>query len=399
VGLAAINPGMPSDSNPRRNANGCALDSPRPGSRLLLALLALPLVIGTLDVVSAQGAALASGPSPHPGVTFPLSPIPFPHPPIPSSFPEITPDNAAALGEAARIEYGPWDLVLALAWSSMGDRLAIAAGEHVYLYQMGGQPAGQEPTVDIHAGVWVTSLAFNPDGEALAAAGRDGLVRLWEVSNGDLLLSLPGHNKGASSVAFSPDGKLLASGGNDALARLWEAGSGTARGHMIGGTYAVPAVAFHPDGSSLAVVNGEVIRLRDVQTGRFVSTLRGSASIYTLAFSPFGHLLATGDTANQVQLWDVKNASLLTTLSSHAGEPGRPSALVWQVAFSPDGRLLASAGGDGTVRLWEVESGHLLATLTVGKLAVTCLAFSPDGTLLASGGLDANVRLWAVGDS
>jgi WD40 repeat protein len=69
---------------------------------------------------------------------------------------------------------------------------------------------------------------------------------------------------------------------------------------------------------------------------------------------------------------------------------------VWSVAFSPDGQLLASGSQDKTVKLWEVKTGTLLHTLQGHDAAVFSIAFSPNGRLLASGSWDSTVKLWQV---
>src|SRR5262249_18732844 len=60
----------------------------------------------------------------------------------------------------------------------------------------------------------VTSVAFNPDGTALAGAGQDRVVRLWAL-DGNQGLTIASHDHWVNSVAFSPDGRLLASSSYD----------------------------------------------------------------------------------------------------------------------------------------------------------------------------------------
>ena len=89
----------------------------------------------------------------------------------------------------------------------------------------------------------VSALAFAPDGKTLAAAAGDrpgrgrepGLIVLWDAATGQRRLTLTGHTNAVLSVAFSPDGKLLASGSSDRTVRLWDMTAPHATGGANGG--------------------------------------------------------------------------------------------------------------------------------------------------------------------
>jgi WD40 repeat protein/Tfp pilus assembly protein PilF len=112
-----------------------------------------------------------------------------------------------------------------------------------------------------------------------------------------------------------------------------------------------------------------------------------------VAFSPDGRLLAGGNLAGTVRIWEARYGRLRWSLAAHGGAARG-------VAFSPDGKLLASAGDDSLVKLWEVAGGRLLRTFTGPKGHLGNVTISPDGQTLASGAKDGLVWLWQTeGDS
>jgi WD40 repeat protein len=316
-------------------------------------------------------------------------------PEIPAS---ISAENVGLLKEKIKFQYSSWNLVLGTAWSPDSRLLAVAAGNDVHIYS--SQDLKEVTTLPTP--VWVTSLAFDPQNRFIATSNLKGDFTLWDLSTfqADTELSHQGaHKKGINQIVFSPDGQFLATAANDGLVRIWSTQTGALYNEIIGGSFAIPAIAFTDMGSNLAIVNGNLIRIRDIQTSRFVHTLRGNQVIQSVAIHPNGNLLASGIENNSIQLWDIASETQVGELAVLQGQEKKSSPLIWQVAFNPDGTLIAAAESDATTLIWNSRTQLLLTTLAGHTKAVTCVSFSPDGRLLATGSLDASVVLWEISRS
>jgi serine/threonine protein kinase/WD40 repeat protein len=245
----------------------------------------------------------------------------------------------------------------------------------------------------------ISTLAYNRQGDLLAATGWDQALRLWDPRTGRLLLSQDG---AGGSLQFSRNHHFLTATTSGTHLEMWDVTSGSEACRVLAcptfGRASGMIVCFSPDGRILASASSEGAELWDWRASRSIAQL-GIGRTDGVAFHPAdGRLLTWG--RGSVHAWpyafDAESAQ-----GWRLGPPaplGAPG-LNGQVCLSPDGRKLARAYADlGRVIVSDLEAGNDRLVLEPHD-KVTNVALSPDGRWAATsafGGeaIGQGVRIW-----
>ncbi|HSG46097.1 MAG TPA: WD40 repeat domain-containing protein [Anaerolineales bacterium] len=196
---------------------------------------------------------------------------------------------------------------------------------------------------------------------------------------------------------------------------------------------AVQQVGYSADGKMMMVVTSLEVILYDAETLAEQINLKTDAVPLSAAISPEGSLLAVGYRDGVVNIWELKNGSIMSSFTDHDNQASavafsldgkwfasgasdttifirntqdwkishvltRHTDKITQLTFSPDSTSLASSALDQTARLWNVEDGSLIVTLLGHTNQVKSVAYSPDGKYILTGSSDSSMRLWGAVD-
>ncbi len=281
----------------------------------------------------------------------------------------------------------------AISYSPNGKTIATSVGGAVKVWDSATRKQlFASPLVfqNFHTQEEVTGIAVSPDGRTVAACSEDGSnVALFDVTKSEgAPFILEGRRDLIGSVAASPNGKALAVNSNRYeeanIVKVWDATSGGMRSRVMpeiprgkGETGTPGGLTYSPDGKLLAYYvevsydNPQYeIKLLDadnLEVAAFPCDFGG-----VLAFSPDGHLLASGgssgaDAHNSIYIWDVARREKLRNIPVNAS--------VIELQFKADGKTLVV----------ETEKNKLLLSAETGKLLNTApSALSAKNSILAS---------------
>ena len=287
----------------------------------------------------------------------------------------------------------------------------------------------------------VAALAFSPDGSQLATCGASfadfadrfdgvdrlgfrgtgpGRLKLWDVETGALKHDLAGHNDQAFAVAFSPDGQYLASAGrwHDERERfgngviLWSARTGDQIHKLIRSTAnaGVRAIAFSPDSKRLALGTQRFgdDDAENPSTGG-VSVVQVSSGIeqWLVTVPGWAKPVAFAPDATSVVLCGGRSIRFLhagTGATKHEIQPdeGQPDVRWKDFAIAPQTGTIAIAGVDkqqsASVEIWSTSAGDnepaVTPRPTAGESPLQTKAVRDRGYAIR--GFDARERYFAT---
>ncbi len=239
----------------------------------------------------------------------------------------------------------------AAAFSADGKILATASDEFRLWDVSTGKLLRSWPAPD-----GVKAVALSADGQTLVSTpggGRDEPVRVWDAGTGKQRHECPG-GRWDKSACLSPSGKqvaVLRVDGHEVT--VYDVASGAPAHRFAIPRYGNPfRMTFHPDGKSLYVANmadrGGVFRY-EVATGKDLGPAVEQADVRGVAFPKDFALVATMTYADRVvRFWDLSTGKVRRTVTA--------DKTLWAIALSPDGKVLATQAqgpGEGFL-LWKV---------------------------------------------
>lgn len=238
---------------------------------------------------------------------------------------------------------------------------------------------------------FINALDLTSDDQTLVSAGADFTIRIWDLVTGKMRSTLFGHKSYINALIISPDGQLLASGGADQTIKIWELSSGKLRYTLTGHRSYVNTLAFTPDGQLLVSGSADrTLKVWNVATGKEVFTLNGHEGfVNAVVVTPDGQNVISGSADKTIRIWNLATGQEVRVLAQY-------SSFINTLFLKADGQTLISGHGDGTIAIWDVPTGTIKAKLTGYGSEIKHLSISPDGRTIACGNGGSDIKIWKL---
>lgn len=361
-----------------------------------------------LGTSTATTEPILESPSPSPIVpTSTPSPSPSPTPfifvesgtPIPSPLPPISIINAQEVSNLAEFYV---DELTDLKWMPDGSSIAAATTNKIELFDVYTRVLWRNLHPETEG---VRQIAISPSGRWLISGSMVGDLEYGYITNFERWYGLDmkplgvfaTEYRGMSDMEFSANELILFTAFTspreaENSIEFWNTIEWGITSTMKSGT--VLDLSISNFGEKLATSPDRyAINIWDLYSaGEPINTFYTAFTDAVTAgeFSPDGTKLATTHYDGSINIWDVTNGVLLNTMDA--------GSVVQSLAFSPDGSLLATGNSyqDHIVNIWWVDAGSLIKTLEGHHTGVDYVLWSPNGDMIISGSYDGEIRIWGI---
>lgn len=234
----------------------------------------------------------------------------------------------------------------------------------------------------------VTALCISPDGKRLISVSTDTTARVWDLHARSLLFSIETPCE-LRAVAWVDGGRRFAAAGADGIIRLWTVPDSDGavirpaaelKGHEGG----INALAVFPSMDKQLLSGGEdgTVRIWNVDSGRVLREAKHGSAVVAVAVSRDGKRFASAGLDNAIRVWNGQDAKQL------AEAKGDPALLASSVNAERALSLAAAEIGYCKVRVSVAEKDEKAQADRLHK-AKTALAAADSDILTGQHAVDS----------
>ena len=196
---------------------------------------------------------------------------------------------------------------------------------------------------------------------SLASGCTDGIISIWNTTNGTLIKELKGHTGWVISLALiSKD--LLASGSYNKEIFIWDLTKGEIIRQLNGSTGDVKALVTLTE-NRLASISNDKILIWDLNSGNILKELiekndfpNTQMKFQCLVRYSDSYLISGNSNNGKITIWDINKGIVNKTIVVHSNSP------VYSLAVL-ENDWIASGSNDKTIKIWNINSNQTIKTL------------------------------------
>ncbi|GIX91183.1 NACHT domain- and WD repeat-containing protein 1 [Caerostris extrusa] len=240
------------------------------------------------------------------------------------------------------------------------------------------------------------------------SGSKDNLLKVWNLTTGEVSQTLDGHTGPITCVAFAPSGLFVVSGSEDTTLRVFGLTQGVVEATFKEHQTKIVSVCVAADSRRvLSVDNQGYHRVWTADNGNQMYVCSKPTVLVSLHSNMVFSVSGKNDSvlkfwplmdvdseksSNDMSLkvWEVATGKLTQVLAGHEGS-------VTCVALAPlSPSLVVSGSSDCTLILWDMLTGTDNLTFRGHKDTIKCVSLTPDGSTLLSGSSDNTIQLWNI---
>lgn len=282
-----------------------------------------------------------------------------------------------------------------------GDRKAVSVSEDRSVKVWDVTNGQLLTSMEHHTGI-VNVVEVSKDSSTIFSGSKDATIAVWEVSTGSLRSVLSEHSKGITGLSVSPNNQVLASCSVDGMVCIWSVDSlalvySTSSKHLFSSDqFSQPpsfmSLSFNYESSLLAIglKSGEVAVLSHSEDHLLsfqqliFPVQRDKNSVRVICFFHHRNSIVVGYEQKIISQWDINLDNSCTLVKTFEGHRHFISCL----DVSKDDTLLVSGAGywDSKIRVWSIETGETLRVIDTKGSTVFSVAIAEDQQRVLSRG-------------